>query len=191
MNSGVANMSLFSIIKNVLNHIPTKELISPFLGWIIVSTIAFMAIWNVMLAIQSIILGYSVFYTTLSVSTWFLYSIGFGLCAMVIGVTTNYIIHQSSQGKTNDDIKNIMMTYDRLCSFAGPHLFATLATSTLRTTLAIFGTINVLQCMGSPYISLAVSYFCMMIMDAHIIMYYCLALHKCQSQFKGMASDLR
>ena len=190
-NSIVANVSLFSIIKNVLNRIPTKELYPPISGWMILSTFIVMATWNALLAVSDFHLGSPMHYVTLSTTTWFLNSIGYGFCALVIGVVSNFIVQQSSPGKNNEEIRNTLQIYDKLCSFAGPHLFITLTISTIRTTLAIFGTINVTQCLGSKYLPLAVSYFCMMIMDAHIVMYYCLTLHKCQNHFKGMTTDLR
>ncbi len=190
-NSVVANMSLFSIIKYVLNQIPTKELYHPISGWMIFSTFIVMTIWNALLAVFDIHLGSAMHFIILCITTWFLNSIGYGFCALVIGVVSNSIIQQSSPGKNNQEIRDTMQIYDKLCSFAGPHLFITLTTSTIRTTLAIFGTISVTQCFGSEYLPLAGSFFCMMIMDAHIVMYYCLALHKCQSHFRGMATDLR
>ena len=123
--------------------------------------------------------------------SFILYGIGYGFCAFVFGVVSNTIVQQTCAFKNNEDIKNALALYNKLVNNSGPHLMITLSTSTFKLILFIFGSVNVIQCKGLAFLSLTTSYVCLVLIDIHIIMYYCLTAHNCQSKFKDIATELR
>ena len=190
LHSLCANLTICSIIKQVLKYQETNKLFPPIFTWNIISTLLAIYISMAFLVYQLSQVEHELTVIANGVS-FILYSIGYGFCSFVFGVVTNTIVQQTYTFKNIEEIKIALALYDKLVNNSGPHLMITLSTSTLKLILFIFETVNVIQCEGLALISLAISYVCLVLIDIHIIMYYCLTAHNCQSKFKDIATELR
>ena len=168
LHSLCANLTICSIIKQVLKYQETNKLFPPIFTWNIISTLLAIYISMAFLVYQLSQVEHWLTVIATGVS-FILYGIGYGFCAFVFGVVSNTIVQQTCAFKNNEDIKNALALYNKLVNNSGPHLMITLSTSSLKLILFIFGSVNVIQCKGLAFLSLTTSYVCLVLIDIHII----------------------